>query len=185
MYPANCTVHYPDQQMHNIYINNILYTVYTAKGCPNKNARFKVRAIVVLLGWRHWKFNICHLSFLRLLVKDRCTKEQSVIIVKTHYKYGESCTETVRKVSSHAMAIRIGHRGRASWHRATSSFGSLWSFVSMPTKHKQFLSSRRRFDCHWRNWAAVMRKCHQEFRQKIKSVPAASWGTFVGYCVHN
>jgi len=22
-------------------------------GCPNKSARFKVRAIVVLLGWRH------------------------------------------------------------------------------------------------------------------------------------
>jgi hypothetical protein len=28
-----------------------------------------------------------------------------------------------------------------------------------------------------------MRKCHREFRQKIKSVPAELWGTFVGYCV--
>jgi hypothetical protein len=27
-----------------------------------------------------------------------------------------------------------------------------------------------------------MRKCHREFRQKSKSVPAESWGTFVGYC---
>ena len=37
--------------------------------------------------------------------------------------------------------------------------------------------------CHWRNWAAIMRKCHRKFRQKSKSVPAESWGTFVGYCV--
>jgi hypothetical protein len=28
-----------------------------------------------------------------------------------------------------------------------------------------------------------MRKCHREFRQKSKSVPTESWGTFVGYCV--
>ena len=58
-------------------------------GCPNKSARFKVHAFVVLLGWRHWKFNVCHLSFLRLKVVERYTKEQRVIIVKTHYKYGE------------------------------------------------------------------------------------------------
>jgi ribosome recycling factor len=44
---------------------------------------------------------------------ERYTKEQRVNIVKTHYKYGERYGETVRKVSSHAMAIRIGHRGRA------------------------------------------------------------------------
>jgi hypothetical protein len=42
---------------------------------------------------------------------ERYTKEQRVIIVKTPYKYGESYGETVRKMSSHAMAIRIGHRG--------------------------------------------------------------------------
>jgi len=28
-----------------------------------------------------------------------------------------------------------------------------------------------------------MRKCHRQFRQKSKNVPAESWGTFVGYCV--
>ena len=28
-----------------------------------------------------------------------------------------------------------------------------------------------------------MRKCHREFRQKRNSLPAQSWGTFVGYCV--
>jgi hypothetical protein len=105
-----------------------------------------VRAIVVLLGWRHWKFNLFHLSLLRLVVMERYTKEQRVIIVKTHYKYGESYAETVRKVSSHAMAIRIRHRGHAIWHSATSFFGSSWNLVSMSTNHKQFLSSRGRFD---------------------------------------
>jgi hypothetical protein len=44
---------------------------------------------------------------------ERYTKEKGVIIVKKHYKHGESYAETVRKVSSHEMAIRIGHRGRA------------------------------------------------------------------------
>jgi hypothetical protein len=44
---------------------------------------------------------------------ERYTKEQHVIIVKMHYKYGESCVETVRKVSPHAMAMRIDLRGRA------------------------------------------------------------------------
>jgi hypothetical protein len=44
---------------------------------------------------------------------ERYTKEQRVIVVKMHYKYGENYAETVRKVSSHAMVIRIGHRGRA------------------------------------------------------------------------
>ena len=29
MHHASCTVYYPDQQMHNIYINNILYIVST------------------------------------------------------------------------------------------------------------------------------------------------------------
>jgi hypothetical protein len=77
---------------------------------------------------------------------ERYTKEQHVIIVKTHYKYGESYAETVCKVSSHAMAIRIGHRGRLIWHRVTSFFGSLWTLMSVPTNHKQFLSSGRRFD---------------------------------------
>ena len=37
--------------------------------------------------------------------------------------------------------------------------------------------------CHWRNRAAIMRKCHRELHQKSKNVPAESWGTFVGYCV--
>jgi len=30
MWCASSTVYYPDQQMHNIYINNILYVVSTA-----------------------------------------------------------------------------------------------------------------------------------------------------------
>jgi len=67
-------------------------------GCPNKSARFKVCTIVILLGWRHWKFDISHLSLLRLVVMECCNKEQHIIIVKTHYRYGESYAETVRKV---------------------------------------------------------------------------------------
>ena len=113
------------------------------KGCPNKSARFKVRAIVVLLGWRHWKFNICHLSLLRLVVMERYTKEHCVIIVKTHFMWNDTACNGV---PSDAMAIRIGHRDRAIWHHASSFFGGLWNLVSMPTNHKQFLSSRRRFD---------------------------------------
>jgi transposase len=35
---------------------------------------------------------------LRLAVIERYAKEQRVVIVKTHYKYGESCAETVRIV---------------------------------------------------------------------------------------
>ena len=49
--------------------------------CPKKSASFKVRAIAVLLGWGHWKLNICHLSFLRLVVMESYTKEERVIIV--------------------------------------------------------------------------------------------------------
>jgi hypothetical protein len=122
------------------------YVCVCLKGCPNKCARFKVRATVILLGWRQWQFNVCHLSLMRLVVMECYTKEQCVVIVKTHYKYGESYAEIVRKVSSHAMAIRIGHRGRAIWHHVTSFFGGLWNLVSMPTNYNPFLSSRRRFD---------------------------------------
>jgi hypothetical protein len=83
---------------------------------------------------------ICHFG---LVVTECHTKEQSVIPVKTHYKYGECYA---LEVSYHAMAIRIGHRGLVIWHRATSFFGGLWNLVSMPTNHKQFLSWRWRFD---------------------------------------
>ena len=72
--------------------------VSTNMGCPNKSARFRVRAIVVMLGWRHCKFNICHLSLLRLVVMERYAKEQRVIIEKTHYQYGKSYAEIVHKV---------------------------------------------------------------------------------------
>jgi len=56
------------------------------------------------------------------------------------------CEKNFQAVSSHAMAIRIGHWGHAIWHRATYFFRGLWNLVSMPTNHKQFLGSRRRFD---------------------------------------
>ena len=56
------------------------------------------------------------------------------------------CEKNFLVVSSHTMAIRIGQRRHAIWHCATSFFGGLWTLVSMPTNHKQFLSSRCRFD---------------------------------------
>jgi hypothetical protein len=68
------------------------------KGCPIKNAKFELRAVVALLGWRHWKLNICHLFVLRLVVMERYTKEQRLLMVQTHYKYGECYAETVRKL---------------------------------------------------------------------------------------
>jgi hypothetical protein len=57
---------------------------------------------------------------------ERYTKEQRVIIVKTHHKYGESYAETVRKVSSHAMVIRIGHLRSCD---LTPCNFFLWGFV--------------------------------------------------------
>jgi len=51
--------------------------------CSSKSARFKVRATVVLLGWRQCNFNICHLPFLRLVAMERYRKEQRVIIAKS------------------------------------------------------------------------------------------------------
>lgn len=44
------------------------------------------------------KFNSCHLCLFRLLKMERFSKEQRVIIVKTHYKNGESYVETARKL---------------------------------------------------------------------------------------
>ena len=88
--PAPCTLlslHHtghmprPSHSSRFYHPHEYLYT-YIYILCPNKSARFKVWAIFVLLGWRHWKFNICHLSFLLLAVMERHTKEQSVIIVK-------------------------------------------------------------------------------------------------------
>jgi len=46
--------------LHVFHIRALKKVTYI--GCPNNSARFKVRAIVVLLGWWHWNFNICHLS---------------------------------------------------------------------------------------------------------------------------
>ena len=66
-------------------------------------------------------------------------------LVTLRAKQLSCCEKNFLTVSSHVMALRIGHRGRAIWHRATSFSGGLWNFVSMPTNHKQFLSSRRRF----------------------------------------
>ena len=77
-----------------------------------------------------------------------------------------SCCEKIFvAVSSHAMAIRIGHRGGAIWHHATSFFGGLWNLVSMPTNHKQFLGSRWRFDV----WLAKLSRNYAEMSSRVSS----------------
>jgi hypothetical protein len=65
---------------------------------PNKNAGFELRAIVLVLGWRHWLYKFCALCLFRLVAMERFTTEQRVLVVKTHYKYGECFSETVRKL---------------------------------------------------------------------------------------
>jgi hypothetical protein len=39
-------------------------------GCPNKNAGFELRAIVVVLGWRLWLYKFCALCLFRLSLLD-------------------------------------------------------------------------------------------------------------------
>ena len=50
--------------------NIISYHITYYMGCPNKSARFKVWGIVVLLGWRHWKFNM---SFVIVVISSHGT----------------------------------------------------------------------------------------------------------------
>jgi len=47
MYRASCIVYFPDQQMHNIYINNILYIVSTST-CFGAPASSPGRLILLL-----------------------------------------------------------------------------------------------------------------------------------------
>ena len=120
-------------------------------GCPNKSARFKVCAIVVLLSWRYWKFNICHLSLLRLVVMEPYNKEQRVIIVKTHYKYGESYAETVRKFCG------LFGRQNAPYHstvqRRNKKFEErgLWTVITRASSYRPVSRQycRRAWKCCW------------------------------------
>jgi hypothetical protein len=74
------------------------------------------------------------------------------------------------------MAIRIDHRGRAIWHCATSFFGSLWNLMSLPTNHKQFLSSRRKFDVS----LAKLSHNYAEMSPRISSKERECTGRVVG-----
>ena len=104
-----------------------------------------------------------------------CSKENSWPCHLTHWR-SEFATEVVQFDTVRLLSLGVCEIS-CLCQQTTNNL------VSMSANHKQFLSSRRRFDCHWRNWAAIMWKCHREFRQKSKSVPAESWGTFVSYCV--
>jgi len=75
-----------------------------------------------------------------------CGSSRTAKPVTLRSKQLNCCEKIFVAIASHAMATRIGHRVREIWHRATSFFGGLWNLVSMPTYHKQFLSSRWRID---------------------------------------
>jgi hypothetical protein len=86
-------------------------------------------------------------------------------------------------VSSHAMAIRIGHRGLEIWHRATSFVGGLWNLMSMPTKHKDFLSSRRRFDVSLADLSRDYVEMSSRISSKEQECASRVVGDVCGYCV--
>ena len=143
-------------------------------GCPNKSAIFKVHAFVVLLGWRHWKFNVCHLSLLRLKVMESYSKEQRVIIVKTHYRYWGNgklpCHLTQWRSALATEFVRFDTVRLLSFGRVCEI-----SCLCQQTTNNSWAQGGDS-TCHWRNGATIMRKCHREFRQKSKSLPAESWG---------
>ena len=142
-----------------------------------------MRAIVVLLGWRHWKFKICHLSLLRLEVTERYTKEHRVIIVKTHYKYGKVMWKQFAKCRRRQWRSELATKVvRFDTVRLLSLGVCEISCLCQQTTNISWAQDGVS-TCHWRNWASILKKCHLEFRQKSNSVPAESWGTFVGYCV--
>ena len=103
---------------------------------------------------------------------ERYTKEQRVIVVKTHYKYGESYAETFRKIRG--IFGRRNAPNQSTVQRIIKKFEETGSIMNSKTH------AHARAHTHTHTF---MRKCHREFHQKRKSVPAELWGTFVGYCV--
>jgi len=108
------------------------------------------------------------------------TKEQRVIIVKTRYRYG-------KMVNYHVISRNGDQHWSPSSYDLTPCGFFLWgvceiSCLCQQTRNDSWAQGEDS-TCHWRNIAAIMRKCPREFRQKSKSVPAESWGKFVGYCV--
>jgi len=107
------------------------------------------------LSWTIWIWKTCGSSRtaqpVTLWAKQLCCYEKNFLVV-----------------SSHAMTIRTGHRGHVIWHRATSCFGGWWNLVSVPTNHKQFLSSRRRFDV----WMVNLSRCCAEMSSRVSSIRA-------------
>ena len=77
MYRAFCTVYYPDQQMHNIYINNILYiistaTCFNASPSPSWSLMLVLAKGTELLKLQHNKSSILKCS------RDRCCMTKSI-----------------------------------------------------------------------------------------------------------
>jgi hypothetical protein len=153
------------------------------KGCPNKSGRFKVRAIVVLLGWRQWKCNVCRLSLLRLVVMERCAKEHRVSLWQRITNMGKVMWKQLAKCHLTQWRSELATEVvRFDTVRLLSLGVCEISCLCQQTKNNSWAQGGDS-TCHWRNWAAIMLKCHREFRRKNKSVSTESWGTFVGYCV--
>jgi len=72
---------------------------------------------------------------LRLVVTERYTKEQRVIIVKTLYKYGESYVETVRKL--HGIFGRQNAPHQSTVKRMIKKFEETGSIMDskLPVRH--------------------------------------------------
>jgi len=94
-----------------------------------------------------------------------CGSSRTTQPVTLHAKQLSCCEKNFLAVSTQAMAIGIGHRGRVIWHRATSFFGGLWNSVSMSTNHKKSLSSRWSFDVS----LAKLSRSYAEMSSRISS----------------
>ena len=112
---------------------------------------------VTLNGVRYCNMitNFCRLNWMVWIWKT-CGSSRKGQPVTLRAKQPSCCEKNFLAVSSHAMAIRIDHRGRAIWHRATSFFGGLWNLMSMPTNHNNSWAQGGDSKCHWRNLATIM-----------------------------
>jgi transposase len=73
---------------------------------------------------------------LRLVVLERYTKEQRVIVVKTHYKCGESYGETVRKIRG--IFGRRNATNQSTVQRIINKFEETGSIMNskLPVRHR-------------------------------------------------
>ena len=117
-----------------------VYNLY--KRCPNKSARCKVRSIVVQLGWRHWKFNICH--FCDIVVIERYKGGPAHANVTAYRNVGTlQVTHTIPsyELNRHPVPQGVRARARTRTHTHTHTHTlSLW-------QNRSRVRLRRRMQC--------------------------------------